>query len=249
MVPEQRIISDLVVLGRGAPDTMRDGRVTICVAGWSRSLGFVRVYPTRTSSPLRQWNVVTVPVERNPGDNRPESWKIQGSSSEWDLLDRKVRVERRVGRDEKLRIVPPLVTGCVKELNDNRLSLGIVRPSALGGYLSERSDVDHTVQSTLLGGLLPKDKGGYPYQPRLKFRCGKCMSNDGHDAQVIEWGWYQWFRKNPGKEEQVFENAAVDDSAYEKYLLMGNQNNHRTAYLVIGVIRWKREIKSGSDQE
>jgi len=43
---DHRTIDDLIMLGRGAPDTMRDGRVTICAAGWSPTLGFVRIYPT-----------------------------------------------------------------------------------------------------------------------------------------------------------------------------------------------------------
>jgi hypothetical protein len=59
-------------------------------------------------------------------------------------------------------------------------------------------------------------------------------------------GCYEWFRKNPGKEAQVFENLRVKDEGYERYLLVGNQANHRSSYLVIGVIRWKRESKSGT---
>ena len=245
MRPDQRVIGDLVILGRGAPDTMRDGRVTICVAGWSPTLGFIRVYPTRTSSPLQQWNVVSVPVERNPNDNRPESWKIQGSSGEWDRLDRKIRVERRVTRAERLQLVPPLTTGCVKDLNEKRISLGIIHPSSLEGYLSERSDVDPSVQQTLLGETLPKTKANFQHQPRLRFRCESCRQEGGHDQQIIEWGCYVWFGKSPGRESQVFENLRVSDPEYEKYLLVGNQNNHRTSYVVIGVIRWKKSPSSG----
>ncbi len=249
MSEERRVINDMVVLGRGAPDTMHDGRVTICVAGWSPSLGFIRIYPTRNTSPLRQWSVVSVPVERNPNDSRPESWKIQGSSAEWDRLDRKIQVLREVRRAEKLRLVPPLVTGCVASLNDQRKSLGLVHPSTIEGYLSDRADVDTTIQTTLFGDALPRTKSNYEMQPRLRYRCGNCLLEGGHDQQIIEWGCYEWFRKNPGKEVQVFDNLQVGNAEWEKYLLVGNQNNHRPSYLVIGVIRWKKDLKPGSDQE
>jgi len=242
---EPRDIDDLVILGRGAPDVLKDGRVAICVAGWSRTLGFIRIYPTRLTSPLQQWSIVSVRVEKNPTDSRRESWKIVGSASDWDRLDENIRVLGSLDRDERKTLVPTLVSGCVSTLNESHVSLGIVRPSELRGYLSAREDVDHTVQRTLLGGSVPKTKINYPLRPRAQYRCGECHAENGHDQQIIEIGCYEWFRKNPGKEAQVFENLRMNDPEYEKYLLVGNQANHRTSYLVIGVIRWKRAAGSG----
>jgi hypothetical protein len=235
-----RGIDDLIILGRGAPDVLRDGRVAICVAGWSPKLGFIRIYPTRLTSPLQQWNIVSVKVEQNPTDSRPESWKITGSASEWERLDENIQVQDTLGRDERIALIPTLASGCVSLLNESHLSLGIVHPTELRGYLSEREDVDRTVQRTLLGGSVPKTKVNYPLRPRMSYRCGECRAESGHDQQIIEIGCYEWFRKNPGKEAQVFENLRVDDPDFEKYLLVGNQANHRTSYLVIGVIRWKK---------
>lgn len=235
-----REIDDLVILGRGAPDVLKDGRVAICVAGWSQSLGFVRIYPTRLTSPLRQWNVVSVQVERNPSDSRKESWKIVGSASDWDRLDQNIEVQGSLQRAERVALIPKLASGCVVDLNESRTSLGIVHPAELKGYLSEREDVDHTVQRTLLGGTVPKTKINYPLRPRAAYRCESCRADNPHDQQIIEIGCYEWFRKNPGCEAQVFENLRLADPDYEKYLLVGNQANHRTSYLVIGVIRWKR---------
>ena len=59
-----RIISDLIVLGRAIPEEISDHRQTICVAGYSKELGLIRLYPTRWDSPLKRWNIVKVPVER-----------------------------------------------------------------------------------------------------------------------------------------------------------------------------------------
>lgn len=235
-----REIDDLVILGRGAPDELKDGRVAVCVAGWSRTLGFVRVYPTRLSSPLKQWSVVSVQVEKNPSDSRSESWKIVGSASEWERLDRNIRVIGTLDREGRTALIPTLVSGCVSDLNDAHTSLGIVRPSAIRGYLSPREDVVHSVQTTLLGGSLPRTKVNYAMRPRVVYRCSACQSQQEHDQQIIEIGCYEWFRKNPGKEQQVFENLRLGDPNYEKFLLVGNQANHRTSYIVIGVIRWKK---------
>jgi hypothetical protein len=241
MAPERFRIDDLVILGRGAPDKIRDGRITICAAGWSRTHGFVRIYPTRTSSPLRQWSRVSVPVERNPLDSRRESWKIQGSKDEWDTLDRKIEVVGEVTGLERRDLVQSLVSPCVNLLNDSRASLGVIRPVELSGELSARTDVDQGIQMTLTGLPQQKTKHGYRFQPRLKYRCSECQAAQLHDQQVIEWGCYEWFRKNPGAESQVFQNLHIGDSEYEKHLFVGNQANHRASYLVITVLRWKKE--------
>lgn len=243
MSVENREITDLVMLGRGAPDTMTDGRVTLCAAGWSPTLGFIRIYPTKITSPLNAWNIVSVPVERNPQDSRPESWKIQGSRAEWDNLDQKIEVVGELKRPERLELVRKLARGCVRDLNDSHQSLGIIKPSTLVPILAERSDVDEAVQTTLWGHALPKTKAHYTAQPRLQYTCTPCRAPGGHDQQIIEWGCYEWFRKHPGKEEQVFDNLRIRDDEWEKYLFVGNQNNHRTSYIVINVIRWKKSLK------
>ncbi|MGD1098728.1 MAG: hypothetical protein ABR888_00035 [Thermoplasmata archaeon] len=241
MPSEQLTIDDLVLLGRGAPDRIRDGRITICAAGWSKTHGFVRIYPTRTSSPLRQWNQVAVPVERNPLDSRPESWKIQGSKSEWNTLDRKIEVVGELKQPDRRRVIRELVSPCVNSINESRVSLGIVRPVEMSGFLDERTDVDDGIQLTLTGPPQQKTKQGYRFQPRLRYRCSGCTAAESHDQQIIEWGCYEWFRKNPGLEAQVFENLRLEDPAYEKHLFVGNQANHRVSYLVITVLRWKRD--------
>jgi hypothetical protein len=235
-------IDDLVMLGRAAPDTLRDGRTTICAAGYSRTHGFVRLYPTRLTSPLKQWSIVSVPVERNPQDTRGESWKIEGSKGEWDDLDSKIEVTGELARPERIQLIPGLSSPCVMMLNESRVSLGIVRPKELRGYLSERSEVDPTVQTTLFGGRTPKTKANYKLQPRLEYRCESCTSVAAHDQQIVEIGCYEWFRKNPGGEAQVFDNLRLADPEYEKFLLVGDQAHHRGSYLVIGILRWKRSM-------
>lgn len=231
------------MLGRGAADEISDHRVTVCAAGWCEELGLIRIYPTRLTSPLKQWQIVSIPVERNPADTRAESWKIQGSRAEWDNLDAKIKVVGELDRPERRGLVRKLVSPCVSILNENHVSLGIIDPKSLRGYLSEREDVPETVQQTLWGRNTPKTKASYAFQPRLEYRCSGCVAADTHDQQIIEIGCYEWFRKNPGYEAKVFDNLQLYNPGWAKYLLVGNQANHRTSYLVINVIRWKRSAE------
>jgi hypothetical protein len=234
------------MLGRSAPDQTRDGRTTVCAAGWSPSLGFVRIYPTTLQSDLQAWNIVSVPVERNPADSRAESWKIQGSKREWDNLHRKIEVHDSLPPPRRHALVKKLARDCPTDLNNRRVSLGVVRPVELKWYLGDRPDVDETVQRTLWGSTLPKTKINFAVQPRLEYRCSSCEAKSLHDQQLIEIGCYQWFTKNPGREEQVFRNMHLSDPGWSKYLFVGNLANHRTSYVVISVLWWKRA--AGGDQ-
>jgi len=127
MISERLVIDDLVILGRAVPEPIKNGRVTVCTGGYSPKLGLIRVYPTKPSTPIRRWDIVRVPVEKDPRDTRTESWKIQGSRSEWERLDEKVEVVGRLKSDDRPNLVANLTDGCVNEINEARRSLGIVK--------------------------------------------------------------------------------------------------------------------------
>lgn len=78
----------MVILGRSAPERLRDGRETVCVVGYNSDLGLIRLYPTRWDcKQLKRWNIVGVPALKNPDDPREESYKIEGSKRDWDRLN------------------------------------------------------------------------------------------------------------------------------------------------------------------
>jgi hypothetical protein len=109
MSSEQAVIDDLLVLGNYVPDIISDNRITVCTAGYSKSRGLVRIYPVPTISHMKRWNIVKVPLERNPRDTRPESWKIQGSKGEWDRLAQKIELQGQVkDKAEKFSILEDL---------------------------------------------------------------------------------------------------------------------------------------------
>ncbi len=237
MESESTVIDDLVVLGRSSPDTMKDGRVSVCAAGYSRKHGFIRLYPTRLDSPLKMWSIIEVPVERNEQDARMESWKIRGSKSEWSRLSEKIRVVGQLKREDRLSFLRPLVSGCVLDVNSQKKSLGIVKPVFKRCYLEDRQDYDSSLQMTIFGKVLVSDKHKYGLQPRVEYRCSECKAAQTHDQQILEWGVYEWFRKNPGEEDKVWENLFSREAQQEILFLIGNLARHQSSFMVVSILR------------
>ena len=237
------LIDDLIVLGRACPEPLKDGRVTVCLAGWSEKQGFIRIYPTRTDTKCHTWDVIRLEVERNERDNRKESWKIVGSKGEWETLSEKIEVIGRVEkRDERRNIIGNLTDSCVNVINGERRSLGIIKPAeVLGKYFADNAGYGQLMQMGLPGMTeldSVKVKRDFPHEPRIRYRCPECQTEQGyHDQQILEWGFYEWFRKEPDKKDQVWENAQFDRDDIDIYLLVGNQAAHRTSFMVISVLR------------
>lgn len=86
-------------------------------------------------------------------------------------------------------------------------------------------------------------KSDYPFQPRLQFRCShECHIY--HDMTVVEWGGFEWIRKNPDPNSAIklFDNWRLSDANYEISLLLGNQCCHRNSFIVISVFQSKKAI-------
>ncbi|CEA12794.1 hypothetical protein [Methanobacterium formicicum] len=238
---KSEVIDDLIILGRACPEKIRDGRITVCTAGYSETSGFIRVYPTHLYMPWHQWDIVSVPVEQNPYDNRTESWKIKGSKHEWDSLHKKIDIVGNFKEKHRLDFLHNLVDGCVKGINDDKRSLGIIKPTINNVFFAEQKNYDSTTQIDLSGLEQTKVKDQYPNQPRIKYNCSDCKATNNHDQQVLEWGFYEWMRKNPGNIEQVWDNARISDSEYEKFFFIGNHFRYRSSFFIISVLRVKKK--------
>lgn len=219
-------VDDLVVLGNAVPDEVKDGRKTVCVAGYSDKLGMIRVYPARPDSPVKWWNRLGMPLVRNPLDTRQESWKIQGSKGEWDRLTEKIVVRGHLNANRQRELWSKACkkhqVGCVKDLNDDRLSLGIIKPTIISHRLVERASYDATTQATLTTETFYKTIHNYRLKPVIRYRCSECRAEKYHEQQILEWGVYEWFRKHPGEEEKVWKNMHLDDEDWDKWFLVGS---------------------------
>lgn len=241
---EQHMINDLVILGRAVPEQIKNGRITVCVAGYSPKLGFIRIFPTKTAMPLNRWNIVKVPVERDPRDTRMESWKIQGSKTEWNSLSEKIEVIGHFKPKDRLNLIANLTDECVKDINEIKRSLGIVKPVIEKCYFCPEERFDPTLQATLFGHPLPSTKKQYREYPKIQYRCSHCKTKKCHDQTVLEWGFYVWMRKNPEKHEQVWENAQIFSPRHERFFLVGNMRDWRTSFLIISIIRLQKRVVS-----
>lgn len=236
-------VDDLVVLGNAVPDIMRDSRVTVCTVGYSESHGLMRVYPVRPDSKMRRWDIVEAELERNPQDTRGESWKVKGSKQEWDRMAGKILHHGKLsqGRQKKLQreLQERFEAGCIQDLNDEKRSLGIIKPTVLGYRMEERESYDSTIQTNLFSAGPFKTIRNYKKQPRIKYECSDCKAKKPHDQQVLEWGIYEWMRKNPSQPERAWANLHLDDPGYEKRFLVGNLAKHRTSFVIVSVFRRK----------
>jgi hypothetical protein len=238
-------IDNIIILGRGVPELISDGRVTVCVAGYSREIGFVRLYPTRIDSPLNVWNIVSVEVERNPKDSRLESWKFPDSRTGYEHINDYMDVQGDLPKQCRMELVDELRSGCVSEINEKRMSLGIVKPTILKPYLAT-NQMNHKSYTPLFAFIEHANistKKDYPFEPRIEYKCGEdCMSRQSHDQQLLDWGCYRWMEDHPGREEQIWRNLHFGESDYLHYFLVGNQANQRTSYMVINVLRQKTKM-------
>ena len=112
----------------------------------------------------------------------------------------------------------------IADLNASRSSIGIVRPTALDVYLAEQ-DRDESRQ----WGVKT-----FPYRTRAKFE-----DEDGkHDLSILDWGCYEFMRKNPGRECLLPENLRVGPER-DVLLLVGNLRNRRNVWCVVSVVSWR----------
>ena len=238
---EKRVIDDLLILGKAAPEIMRDRRTTVCTAGFSPELGFVRIYPTTYNSPLKRWNIVELPVERDSQDSRFESWKIQGSRSEWDTLDTKIEKIGELTPKEGFKFVSKNIDDCIQQLNEEKRSLGIISPEILKSYFRKNETYDPTRQERLDGGFIPNIKNQYQYTPYVRYKCSECKATKFHDQQVLEWGFYEGMRRNPDDIDIIWQNAGMRSRDWKHLFFVGNQRHQRTSFMIISVIRVKNQ--------
>lgn len=232
-------IDDLIILGRAGPERISDGRHTVCTAGYSPTEGWVRLYPTqKRMSELQRWNKVSVPVvEDIKGDSRDESYKIVGSKDDWEYLHKKVEKVGRLSMSERITLVDDLAGECTEHLCDKRKSLGITEPQEIHDvYLTPNSQQE---EPNLTDSSI-KSKNDYQYKLYIEYNCEDCGVKTTHDQSCIEWGAYRYWDNN-NDHRGVIDALNILDENYKNYFVVGNMCHQLTSYLVISVIRFKKD--------
>ena len=119
------------------------------------------------------------------------------------------------------------------------MSLGIVKPTILKGYMEDRKDVEDTIQTTLDSTMNFRTVENYQKQPRVRYRCTDCKISNPHDQKILEWDLRIHAKEPPPITKTVSRRLTSLDPSYEKYFLVGNLAKHRNSFVVVSVFRFK----------
>lgn len=232
-------INDLVVLGRAYPEPIEDGRHTVCLGGYSPSAGYVRLYPTqRRMTQCRRWNIISAPIEKDEeGDYREESYKIEGSREDWEILHKKITKVGELDKPDQIDLVHELATDCPALLNEEKLSLGIVEPARIMRYWLKELE-DATTQLDLALNER-RGKNSFPHKLYIKYRCQGCQQETPHEQHVIEYGIYKYWEKNDNP-RGVIDALRLNDDDYKHYFFVGNLRHNPTSFVIISDLRFKK---------
>ena len=229
------ILDQFVMLGKTVPECNSDGRQFVCTAGYDLELRKpVRIYPmARRDCPAR-WSVSSIPVERNPKDSRPESWKIKGDRScgHHEHINTVIsNVQKAIGPDKQREILKALEVKSLKQANEERRSLAVLFPDDIPYLKFEPGDQAQVAPTPDLFGNashLPVAQR-FNWHPRLEF-----TDTDGysHDLMLREWGCYELMRKQ-GDDYTLYNLGEALNLSTAPPLLCGNLNQHRNSWLVI----------------
>lgn len=238
------ILDDFVMLGTTVPEPVKDGRIFVCSAGVSvEARKLVRIYPLARRNIPKRWHRFRVPVEVNPEDSRPESYKVSGNrqAGAHERINDRFQLIDRVPEGDRAALLAPYTVGSIAEANQRNLSLAIIHPDNLDLYYEHNPDSLDSPQLALFDDH-PKPTHGakrFPYLPRLRFtdECGE------HKLMLRDWGCYELMRKNGNRYDAAAMAQALHMSR-ETSLFVGNLNNRRTTWLVISVINHVRQQPS-----
>ena len=215
------------VLGIGAPNRTKDSRKVQCAIILEERIGLVRVFCDYENgmSRISLWDVCKFDVAASPKDNRFESWKLKHV----EVLD-KVK-ESQTKRD--------IINACVRQTDDDpvdlfnreKRSIGIVKPQQSGiGYGMEVRDFEESPDWVTTQSETPQ-------KPILKW---KSLQGKEHNQQICSHEVYEFLRKNPSRHGGLWDNLQITNIDYDKWLLIGTTNSHRSTWVVVHVHRLKK---------
>lgn len=116
-------------------------------------------------------------------------------------------------------------------------------PNILKTEFIKREDYEPSVQTILDSMNTYLTIKNYTHIPKIHYRCSGCSSTKPHNQQVLEWGVYEWVRKNPNNSGQAWTNLGINnpDMVIDKFLV-GNQFLFRNSFVIISIFRFKKGI-------
>ena len=192
-----------------------------------------------------------MPVESQTSDYRSESYAVRGRTSREKLM-KKIEVVSQFDYEIENRksFIQSHSGVCINKLNEQKRSLGIVKVREVKEcYFEERDNYTALVQEDLMGSAIDT-KRNYAYRPKIKWRGENCDVKGIHDTQVLEWGAYEFMRKNKLMKKnsklsllnQLWSNYRLDRlNDFDFYFLIGNQKFQPTSFMIITVFYFPKE--------
>lgn len=222
---------DGVVLGVGAPNRTKEGRVVQCAIVLCREKGLCRIYgdfKTQMKG-LRLWDVIGCSVYTHSGDNRPESWRVEDQ----------IFIEGRWNsRDFRSALLNSCCISDVEEdpidrLNRERRSIAVIKVKS--------SEVGYRMESRV-----PEKQQDWVKTQRESIRkpyiSWTSQTGKQHTNQLCAHEAYEYLRKNENATGRLWENLRIEDDEYQKWLLLGNTKDHRNIWVVVHVHRLKKDF-------
>ncbi len=244
-------LNNLVVIGMGAPNQLKDGRRSVCVCAWSLDNNcFHRVYPVPPKW-FRKWDLFDVEVEKNPQDHRENTWKIKNSKQDWNRLYQWIYPHRKkYPTNKREKLIQEIGFTTLGNLIDNMRSFGIIKPKIKDFELVQKRDKTEKQLTLGFGNAEDLDEpftiinqADYKYKPYLVYECeGNCnCKNRTHRQSITEWGCFEYMRKFPNKEMNLKDNLRLFDDDWNKYVLVGNIHKAPKTYIIIDILRFKKK--------
>jgi len=232
-------VDDFIVFGRTVPEDSKRYGTRVCMAGYSEEMRqMMRVYPTDVESNIKARRVLKLELERNKMDSRAESWALK---------DRTMKSILAMSEPVNKEILKPFLKKEAAEsidyLNKNRRSLGVLIPETFEVIIKTRKHIDDPEQLLLFddfaqsGGF--KTASDYFLAPYLKTNKG-CF-------QIREWGVYELLRKYENERKKItasdITSALHIEDDKEVFLVVGNMNHIRTAWLIIKTFSFVKDTQ------
>lgn len=182
---------------------------TVCTAGFRVDGSWIRIYPVphrllylQDMPKYKKWQWIEVDLEKNPNDNRPESYHIKNIDT-LRILEKldgvKIDWDNRYRWITKNKIVYDDMTGLLEETKNNLVSLAVLRPTEFVDFTYEEVDM------TGYNEMLAKYQKKYDAERRqLSLFDDKKSINDSFVfAKKIPFRFKYVFKTKDGKERRM----------------------------------------------
>jgi hypothetical protein len=205
------------------------------MAGYSPELRqFMRVYPTDVLSGIKAREILSLELVRNCKDSRSESWTLKTRD-----MDSVKKSDECVSKTELEKILESNLSESIQDLNENKKSLGVIKPKDFRIIIKSRESVQDPMQKLLFDDFEKEDSfktaTDYYLSPYIvidEFDGQKCF-------QLREWGCYELIRKNDRISASDIKKALHIHENTDVYFVVGNINQHRKIWIVIKVFVFK----------